>query len=105
MGKSTATIHIANCPNALYIGPRLHSAHFSPFGIPGAVARIVIAVVTLLYQLFDPVYRQGVFWVAIWFAIAILYFALLGRHSLVLSPEERFATEDRLKTGRQQQEV
>ncbi|WP_278249369.1 hypothetical protein [Hylemonella gracilis] len=29
--------------------------------------------------------------VAIWFAIGIIYFALVGRHKLVLSPEEEFA--------------
>ena len=28
---------------------------------------------------------------AIWFAVGILYFALVGRHKLVLSPEEEFA--------------
>jgi ethanolamine permease len=42
-------------------------------------------------QLQDPVYRVGVFWVAAWFAIGILYFALIGRHKLILSPEEEFA--------------
>jgi ethanolamine permease len=52
---------------------------------------IIIALVTLLYQLFDPVYRQGVIWVAVWFAGALLYFALVGRHHLILSPEEKFA--------------
>jgi ethanolamine permease len=29
--------------------------------------------------------------VAVWFAVGILYFALVGRHKLVLSPEEEFA--------------
>jgi ethanolamine permease len=26
-----------------------------------------------------------------WFAIGILYFAFIGRHKLILSPEEEFA--------------
>jgi ethanolamine permease len=29
--------------------------------------------------------------VAIWFAVGMIYFALIGRHKLVLSPEEEFA--------------
>jgi ethanolamine permease len=32
-----------------------------------------------------------VVWVAGWFAVGILYFALIGRHRLILSPEEEFA--------------
>ena len=63
----------------------------SPFGVPGAVATIVIAFVTIYYQLSDPIYRSGVIGVAIWFAVGIAYFAAFGRHKLVLSPEEEFA--------------
>ncbi|MFG1394885.1 amino acid permease [Xanthobacter agilis] len=63
----------------------------SPFGIPGAVATIIIALVTIYYQLSDPIYRSGVIGVAIWFAVGIAYFAAYGRHKLVLSPEEEFA--------------
>lgn len=78
--------------------PAIERPFVSPFGIAGGVATIVIAAVTILYQLFDPVYRQGVLWVAVWFAIAIIYFALMGRHKLVLSPEEKFATEHKAKS-------
>ncbi len=73
--------------------PSLHRPYRSPFGIPGACLTVVIAGVTLYFQLTDPVYREGVLWVALWFAIAILYFALIGRHRLILSPEEEFALE------------
>ena len=73
--------------------PTLHRPYRSPFGIPGACLTVVIAAVTLYFQLTDPVYREGVLWVALWFAIAILYFALIGRHRLILSPEEEFALE------------
>ena len=65
----------------------------SPFGIAGAVATIAVALVTLAFQLSDPTYRVGVVGVAIWFAIGIAYFALIGRHRLILSPEEEFALE------------
>jgi len=33
--------------------------------------------------------------VAIWYALAILYFALRGRKTLILSPEEEFAVKQR----------
>ncbi|WP_334176237.1 amino acid permease [Pseudoxanthobacter sp.] len=63
----------------------------SPFGIAGAALTVIIAVVTLGFQLADPTYRAGVIGVAIWFALGIVYFAIAGRHKLVLSPEEEFA--------------
>jgi ethanolamine permease len=65
----------------------------SPLGIPGALVTIVIALVTLAYQIQDPLFFKGVFWVGVWFLLAILYFALVGRHKLILSPEEEFAME------------
>jgi ethanolamine permease len=71
--------------------PNIERPYVSPFGIPGAVVTIAIAAVTLLYQLSDPVYRAGIVGVLIWFAVATLYFAFVGRHRLILSPEEEFA--------------
>lgn len=65
----------------------------SPFGVPGAWTTIVIALVTLFFQLSDPTYRIGILGVIVWFAVAIAYFALVGRHRLILSPEEEFAME------------
>jgi ethanolamine permease len=75
--------------------PHIERPYVSPFGIAGAVVTIVIAAVTIAFQLVDPVYRQGVIGVAVWFAIGIAYFALVGRHKLVLSPEEEFALSKR----------
>ena len=71
--------------------PHIERPYKSPFGIPGAVATIVIALVTIYFQLSDPLYRSGVIGVALWFAVGIAYFAVIGRHKLVLSPEEEFA--------------
>ena len=65
----------------------------SPLGIPGAVVTIIIGLVTVYYQLSDPVYRVGVIAVACWFVIGIVYFALFARHRMILSPEEEFAME------------
>ena len=85
---------------ASFILLRKHHAHIerpyrSPFGNPGAWVTVIIALVTIYYQLSDPTYRVGVFGVAAWFSVAILYFALVGRHKLVLSPEEEFAMQHR----------
>jgi ethanolamine permease len=78
--------------------PNIDRPYVSPLGNAGAVVTIVIAAVTLLYQLADPVYRAGVVGVLIWFGIAILYFALVGRHRLILSPEEEFALTHKAKS-------
>ncbi len=71
--------------------PHIERPYKSPFGVVGAGLTIVIAIVTLGFQLSDPTYRAGVIGVAIWFALGIVYFAIAGRHKLVLSPEEEFA--------------
>jgi ethanolamine permease len=71
--------------------PHIARPYRSPLGNLGAGVTIVIALVTLYYQLKDPVYRNGVIGAAIWYVAGILYFAVVGRHRLVLSPEEEFA--------------
>jgi ethanolamine permease len=71
--------------------PNIKRPYRSPLGIPGAVVAIAIAILTIWYQLKDPVYRAGVIGVAIWYVLGLLYFAFVGRHKLVLSPEEEFA--------------
>lgn len=71
--------------------PGMERPYRSPLGLAGAVLAIAIAVVTIAFQLQDPIYRWGVAGVAVWFALGVLYFGLVGRHRLVLSPEEAFA--------------
>jgi ethanolamine permease len=69
----------------------LERPYKSPLGSVGAGLTVIIALVTIYMQLQDPVYVAGVLWVAAWFAVGIVYFALVGRHKLILSPEEEFA--------------
>lgn len=71
--------------------PGIPRPYVSPLGVPGAVATIVIAALTLAFQLSDPAYREGVIGAALWYATGIVYFAAVGRHKLVRSPEEDFA--------------
>jgi len=73
--------------------PNIERPYRSPLGIPGAALTIVIAVITLFYQIQDPNFTKGVLWVIVWFAVAIAYFAVVGRHRLILSPEEEFAMQ------------
>jgi len=75
--------------------PNIERPYRSPFGVLGAALTVIIALVTIGFQLTDPLYRAGVIGVAIWYALAILYFAAYGRKTLVLSPEEEFAVKHR----------
>lgn len=71
--------------------PGIERPYRSPLGIPGAAMTIVIACVTLFYQLQDPIYLNGVYFALLWYVGGLIYFALIGRKNLVLSPEEEFA--------------
>lgn len=71
--------------------PNIERPYRSPFGILGAALTIVIAIVTIYFQVTDPAFRDPVIGVAIYYAVTILYFAVFGRSRLVLSPEEEFA--------------
>jgi ethanolamine permease len=71
--------------------PNIARPYRSPVGIPGAVVTIVVALVTIYFQLQDPVYRGAVYYVAAFYVLGILYFAVYGRNQLILSPEEEFA--------------
>jgi ethanolamine permease len=73
--------------------PNMERPYRSPLGVFGAALTVVIALVTIYFQLQDPVYRNGVYGAAIWYALGLLYFAVFGRHRLVLSPEEKFAMQ------------
>ena len=77
--------------------PHIHRPYVSPLGTAGGYIVMVIAAITLIMQLQDPVYRNGVYFAAAWYAICIVYFGLIGRHKLVYSPEEEFATTERKK--------
>ena len=71
--------------------PNIVRPYRSPVGIPGAVVTILVALVTLYYQLQDPVYQKAVLAVFAFYVLGILYFAFVGRNNLILSPEEEFA--------------
>ncbi len=71
--------------------PNLKRPYISPFGKTGAWITILIALVTIYYQLQDLAYRVAVFSAIGYLIIGLIYFGLHGRHRLILSPEEEFA--------------
>ncbi len=75
--------------------PNIERPYRSPFGVIGATLTAIIAIVTIGFQLTDPLYQEGIIGVGIWYILAIIYFAAYGRKTLVYSPEEEFAVKHR----------
>ena len=71
--------------------PDIQRPFRSPLGSAGALIAAILALISLISLFWNADYRPGVVGVAIFYAIAIAYFALVGRRRLVLSPEEEFA--------------
>jgi ethanolamine permease len=80
--------------------PTIDRPYVSPLGNLGAFACMAIALLTLVYMFLNEAYRPGLWGALIWFVLGVLYFAVAGRHKLVLSPEETFATEHRIKAAK-----
>jgi ethanolamine permease len=71
--------------------PNIERPYRSPLGVGGAAVAGVIALVALVSLFLNEDYRPGVYGTLVYFVIGLLYFAIVGRHKLVLSPEEEFA--------------
>jgi ethanolamine permease len=72
--------------------PNIERPYRSPLGEWGAIVASVIALISLGAIFWNDDYRPGVYGVAVFYIVAVAYFAIAGRHRLVLSPEEEFAT-------------
>jgi ethanolamine permease len=71
--------------------PEIERPYRSPLGEWGAAIAGAIALVCLIAIFANDDYRAGVYGVAAFYVVAVAYFAIAGRHRLVLSPEEEFA--------------
>jgi ethanolamine permease len=71
--------------------PNIARPYRSRWGVPGAVVAGALAATSLVAIFLNDAYRPGVYGVAIYYILGILYFAIAGRNRLVLSPEEEFA--------------
>jgi ethanolamine permease len=71
--------------------PKIERPYKSPVGEWGAVVASALALVSLGSLFWNSDYRPGVVGAAIFYVVAVVYFAIAGRHRLILSPEEEFA--------------
>ncbi len=71
--------------------PNIDRPYRSKWGVPGAAAAGGLAAISLVAIFLNSAYRPGVYGVAVYYVLGVLYFAIAGRHRLVLSPEEEFA--------------
>ena len=71
--------------------PDIDRPYRSPVGERGAIIAGIIALAALVALFWNDDYRPGVYGAAIFYAVAMAYFAVSGRNRLVLSPEEEFA--------------
>ena len=72
--------------------PDLPRPYRSPLGKFGAWVTIAICVVTLLCQVQDDSFLRGSIWVMAWLGLGAVYYAVVARHRLVLSPDDMAAT-------------
>lgn len=71
--------------------PNIERPYVSKWGVPGAAIAGIIALIALISIFLNEGYRPGVYGVIVYFILGVIYFAVSGRHRLVLSPEEEFA--------------
>jgi len=77
--------------------PDIDRPYRSPLGSAGGLICSALAIVCLVAMFLNEAYRPGLYGALIWYVLCVLYFAIAGRHKLVLSPEEEFAMQHRRK--------
>jgi ethanolamine permease len=71
--------------------PNVKRPYKSPVGNVGAIVAGAIALATFIGFLLNEAFRPAIVAIAIVYAVMLILFALFGRKSLVLSPEEEYA--------------
>ncbi|HXF73146.1 MAG TPA: amino acid permease [Actinomycetota bacterium] len=71
--------------------PHIERPYRSPVGEWGAAIAGILALISLVSLFANEIYRPGAYGTLVYFLLGIVYFAIFGRHRLVLSPEEEFA--------------
>lgn len=71
--------------------PHLKRPFMNPLGPAGAVVGVLLTIMMGVALFWNPDNRAGVLGMGVAYVLAISYFAFIGRHKLVLSPEEQFA--------------
>ncbi|MFZ9701830.1 MAG: amino acid permease [Candidatus Nanopelagicales bacterium] len=65
----------------------------SPVGNAGAWIAGLLALLIFIGQALNPAYRQAIIAIAVVYVLGLLYFGLVARNNLVLSPEEEAAVK------------
>jgi ethanolamine permease len=71
--------------------PNAKRPYKSPTGVVGAVIAGIVAFASFLGILLNPTFLVAVVTFLVIYVVGIVLFALIGRHGLVLSPEEEYA--------------
>lgn len=71
--------------------PNAKRPYKSPTGVAGAVVALAIAYAAFIGMLMNAAFSAAVVTFFVIFVVGIALFALVGRHRLVLSPEEEYA--------------
>jgi ethanolamine permease len=72
--------------------PHLERPYRSPLKVFGAVAALLLSVLTLVTLFIGGSdYVNVALAATLWFVLGVIYFAVFARHRLVLAPEEEFA--------------
>lgn len=71
--------------------PNLERPYRSPLGKAGATLTIFLALIIIYFQFQDESYRSAVFISISYLVAGLIYFAVKGRHRLILTPEEELA--------------
>jgi len=71
--------------------PELERPYRSPWGVGGATVSGLIAALAFVGFLLNPTFLPAIYAIIVVYVLFLGYFALIGRHNLVMSPEERYA--------------
>jgi ethanolamine permease len=71
--------------------PELERPYRSPWGVGGASVSGLIAALAFVGFLLNETFLPAIYAIIVVYVLFLGYFALIGRHNLVMSPEERYA--------------
>ena len=71
--------------------PNINRPYKSPWGVFGGWAALIISGVTFIGFLINPAFLPAIIGIAVVYVVMLIGFALVGRHHLVLAPEEEYA--------------
>jgi ethanolamine permease len=77
--------------------PNLKRPYKSPWGVPGAWAAAIIAGISFVGYLINPLFQTAILGIIVIYVVLLIIFAVHGRHNLVMSPEEEYAVNNTKK--------